>query len=391
MTKRVCIIRQSVYPLDTLVQREAETLLADGFETHVICLPKKAPGDEYKVDEVINGVTVHRIQLKRRKTSKMRYIFEYVLFTFLAGLKLTFLHLRNPFDVIQVNTMPDFLVFAALIPKLLGSKVVVMMYEPVPELWRTMYNSPAPKLILLAEQWALKFSDAAFTVTEQLKETYIARGADGNKITVILNVPENKYLLQDISNQSSLTKNPGFTLICHGAIEKRYGHDTMLDAIALISEKIPDLRLVILGRGSYVDSFLSKRKALKIEDKVDYLGWVSFEEMVHQLQSADVGIVAQESSPYSNLVHTGKMYEYITLGKPVLATRLRSVSAYFGDDAIQYFESGDAESLAEGILDLYNNPSKRQTLVSNAQIKFNEYEWKEQKKKYLAVYQELMP
>ncbi len=387
---RICVIRQSIYPHDILVRREAETLSGMGFETHVICL-QKLESEETKIgDEVINDVIVHRIQLRRKKTSKARYIFDYIRFTLFAAVKLTVLHLRNPFDAIQVNTMPDFLVFATIIPKLLGSKVVVMMYEPVPELWRTLFNSRPPKLVAMVEQWAIAYCDAAFTVTKQLKDTFIARGADGDKITVILNVPETRYLNRDFGTQFHPSKRSGFSLICHGAIEARYGHDTILDAIAKVADKIPDLCLTILGQGSYVDSFLKKIDELNLHENVDYLGWVSLEEMIFHINSADVGIVAQKSSPYSNLVHTGKMYEYIAMGKPVLASRLRSVEAYFGDDAIKYFEPGDADSLAEGILDLYQNPMKCQILVKNSHRLFQKYRWEEQKKKYLTVYQDII-
>jgi glycosyltransferase involved in cell wall biosynthesis len=390
MTKRICVIRQSIYPLELSVRRETETLHNNGYETHIICLEPINHQDNKMGKEVIDGVIVHRIRLQRKKASKARYIIDYTLFTLLAAIKLLILHFRHPFDLIQVNTMPDFLVFATLIPKLFGTKVVVMMQEPVPELWQTLYNSPPPRLITMMEQWALAYSDGVFTVTNELKDTYVDRGADEEKISVILNVPETRFLNIQNDDHPPPRLKSGFSLICHGAIEERYGHDTILDAIAILSEQIPDLRLKILGRGRYVEDFLKKRDELQLDGIVDYLGWVSLRELIHHLHSADVGIVAQKSSPYSNLVHTNKMYEYIAIGKPVLASRLKSVAAYFGDEAIRYFEPGDADSLAEGIIDLYHNPLKCQSLVNNAQSLFEEYRWEKQQEKYLAVFRELI-
>ena len=112
--------------------------------------------------------------------------------------------------------------------------------------------------------------------------------------------------------------------------------------------------------------------------------------MVQELRAADVGIVAQKSSPYSNLVHTGKMYDYLACGKPILASRLKSVEAYFGTEALYYFEPGDARSLANGILDLYQHPAKRQTLAENAQRLYCQYKWDKQKEIYLSVYRSLI-
>jgi glycosyltransferase involved in cell wall biosynthesis len=265
-----------------------------------------------------------------------------------------------------------------------------MMQEPVPELWQTLRGSPPPRILKLIEQSALSYVDAAFTVTEQLKDTLVARGADPGKVSVILNVPESQFLeLKDDVSQSRMDSEH-FTLICHGAIEERYGHETMLEAIALVKPQIPNLRLRILGRGSYLNEFLEHRSRLGLDDCVQYLGWISLPQMIQELRAADVGIVAQKSSPYSNLVHTNKMYEFIAMGKPVLASRLKSVEAYFGQDALCYFEAGVPQSLAEGIWDLYQHPAKRQALVRNSQKLYEQYCWEKQKEIYLSVYRALL-
>jgi glycosyltransferase involved in cell wall biosynthesis len=387
--KRICLIRQSVYPYELCFRREVETLHRAGFEAHVICLDRSEENNRHK-EEIINGVYVHRLPLTRKKTSIARYLYDYLSFSFLAALKVTRLHLRRPFAAIQVNTMPDFLVFATLIPRMLGTKVMVMMQEPVPELWQTLHDTPPPRILTVVEQAALAYAHAAFTVTQQLKDVYVCRGADPKNIYVILNVPDIRLLESEEETVETSPDTEHFTLICHGAIEERYGHDTMLEAVALVRSQIPHLRLRVLGRGSYVDEFLSQRTHLGLEDCVDYLGWVPLSQMVRELRAADVGIVAQKSSPYSNLVHTNKMYEYIAFGKPVLASRLRAVEAYFGDDALHYFKPGDPESLAEGVLELYRHPAQRRRLVENAQRLYDDYKWKKQKETYLSVYRNLL-
>jgi len=389
MPKRICLIRHSVYPYELSFRREVETLHRAGYETHVICLdaPKE---DGRRREEMIDGVHVHRLPLRRKKTGVARYLYDYLSFTLLAAFKVTRLHLRHRFVAIQVNTMPDFLVFATLVPRMLGVKVVAMMQEPVPELWQTLRNTPAPRILEMAEQAALAYAHAALTVTQQLKDVYVSRGADADKIAVILNVPESRFLASQEGTVGPPPDTTRFTLICHGAIEERYGHDTILEAVALVRPQIPNLRLRILGKGSYVDEFLAHRARLELEDCVDFLGWVTLSQMVQELHAADAGIVAQKSSPYSNLVHTNKMYEYIAFGKPVLASRLRSVQAYFGEDALCYFEPGDAESLAQGMLDLYQHPAKGRALVENAWGLYTRYRWEKQKDIYLSVYQTLV-
>jgi glycosyltransferase involved in cell wall biosynthesis len=385
MAKRACIIRQGTYPHDLLVRREAEALRDGGFEVDVICEPLSKD----KVEEVINRVHVYRLPARLKRGGIIPYVTSYIRFFFSAAFKLTTLHLRHRYSLIQVNTMPDFLVFVTLIPRLMGAKVGLFMYEPMPELWATLYNNRLiVRLLQVLQRWAIGYAHVVFAVTQQQKETFVARGANGDKITVILNVPDPRFWEQFVPATTAPKEH--FTLICHGAIEERYGHDTMLQAIERVRAQIPNLCLRILGNGSYRDEFLAQIKARGLETTVQYLGWVPLQQMVEELHNADVGIVAQKSSHYSNLVHTGKMYDFLAFGKPVLASRLGAVRAYFGEDDFRFFEPGDAESLAEGILDLYQHPYRRQVLVENSQRLYRQYKWEKQKEIYLSAYQALM-
>lgn len=386
MIKRGCVIRQDYYPEEKSVHREVIAMSELGLETHVICLRSS----DQAAEEIVNGIHIHRIPLQRKKGSIGRYLYDYLSFFLFAFFKVTALHLRHHFAVIQVNTMPDFLIFATLIPRLLGAKTVIQMHEPTPELWRTM-SGPRLLIFLLEfiEQISLRYAHRAFTVTQQLKETYVSRGAKPDKISVILNVPDTR--LFESSDISPLPSGDDFRIICHGAIEERYGQDTIVEAASLVKDAIPGLRIHILGKGAYVDEILAQIQAMGVQENVRYLGWIPLPQMVMELRQADVGIIAQKSSPYSNLVHTGKMYDYITFGKVVIASRLATVRAYFDENCMCFYQPGNAEDLARAIFALYNNPNKRQELARNAALLYNRsYKWEHQRKIYQDVYRSLI-
>jgi glycosyltransferase involved in cell wall biosynthesis len=381
MGRQVCVVRQNYYPEDLLVRREAEALKEAGFDVDVICISSS----EQLREEVVDGIHVYRLPPQRKKRGIARHLLEYFGFFFLVAIKLTILHLQRPYTLIQVNTMPDFLVFATLIPRLLGAKVTLQMYEPMPELWATRFHfSPLIRLLEVIQQLSLRYAHAAFAVTQQLKASFVARGTDADKITVVLNVPEARFFRAHATERSS-SPDGQFTLICHGAIEQRYGHDTMLEAIHSLRSVIPNIRLRILGKGSYVEEFLAQIEAQDLKDHVQYLGYVPLPQLVEELRKADVGIVAQKSSPYSNLVHTGKMYDYLHFNKPVLASRLRAVSAYFDEKSLCYFTPGDAEDLARAIRYLYEHPEAREMFARNAHRLYNRYRWERQRMAYIAV------
>ena len=127
-----------------------------------------------------------------------------------------------------------------------------------------------------------------------------------------------------------------------------------------------------------------------LEEHVQYLGWLDMPSLVQELCRADVGIVAQKSSPYSNLVHTNKMYEYMILEKPVIASRLSSTARYFGDDAVEYFEPGSPESLAEALIALHDDAGRRRSMVARSTELCRTHAWAAQKEIYLAGYRELL-
>src|SRR5437763_3819608 len=285
---RVCIVRQTDF-YEPPVQRAAEALVRTGFDVEVLCMrdprrPRRA---------VFNDVVITSLPASLGKSSKFRYAFDYAWFFLLAAGTLTARHLRRPYAVVQVNTMPDFLVYAAAVPKLLGSRVVVYMNEPTPELFETLYGSQRLKRALeRAEQGALRFADRAVTVTERLKRRYVERGADPKRLTVVLNGADPGIRLAEWSPPATSEKKNEFTVICHGAIEDRYGQDTIVRAAHLLRDELPDLRVIVTGRGSFVPEMLRLMEELDLQEVIRFEGWVSRPRLNDFLYEADVGIVA---------------------------------------------------------------------------------------------------
>jgi glycosyltransferase involved in cell wall biosynthesis len=381
---RVCIVRQvDVY--EPMIRREAEALAEAGFEVEVICMRSADRARR----EVINGVTVTSMPTSRTKGSKVRYLVDYASFFALAGGTLALRHLRRPYSAVQVNTMPDFLVFAAAVPWLLGSRVVAYMHEPSPELAETVYGPGRTVRVLAAvEQRVLRFADHSIAVTSELKQRFVERGARGEDISVVLNCVDPKSMRAGWTPPDA-PPDGTFTLVCHGTIEERYGQFTIVDAVRLARERLPDLRVVFTGRGSGVDELRRRITAAGLDDVVRFEGWVSEARLNDILHSASAGIVAQESSPYSHLVQTNKMVDYWIFGLPVIASRLRSVAGMYDDSVLEYFEPGDATALADAMVRLHDDPERRAELAANGIRAHERFGWAVQKSAYLDVFAHL--
>jgi glycosyltransferase involved in cell wall biosynthesis len=390
--QKVCIVRHGYYPSDPRLKKEAAALVDKGLHVDVVCL--KRP--EEKARETIAGVRVYRINIQHLRKGILRYIFEYSAFFCLATFKLCRLYFCNRYDFIQVNTLPDFLVFVSLIPKLFGARVILDLHEPTPELWNSKfkYNKFMFNTITFFEQISIQYADRAITVSKQMRNNFISRGASPSKISVILNVPDDREFNPDFF-EFKLNRHPDkqFTLITHGAIMKRYGQDLAIEAVALLKEKIPSIRLDILGYGDYVSELKDLVRRLKLENYVHFHGFVPFDKMIAIINNSDIGLVPVEKNDYSVLVHTNKMFEYIAMKKPVIISRIKAVEEFFGaDDAcLKYFKPGDKEDFANCVIELYNNPKTRQKMVENALAKFRSVSWDVTKEEYCSLFTNYQP
>lgn len=382
---RACILRQND-DYDVAVQREAEALAGAGFDVEVLC--QRAGGVPRRT--LVNGVRVIRLPVNRSGGGRVGKAFAYGRFFLLAAGYLSIQHIRRPYAVVQASSMPDFLVFAALVPKLLGSKIVAKMQEPTPELATTIFGPTLLTGVLARiEQWAIRFADHTVTVTDQLKQRYVERGAAPASITVVLNCADPDTLLPDRWHPPATIKS-GFAVVCHGTIEDRYGQDTIIGAASLLRDEMPDLRVTIIGSGSGTGEMLRAIADHGLRDVVRFEGWVSQDRLREILWLADIGIVAQKASPYSHLVHTNKMVDYWIFGLPVIASRLKAVSELYDARFIEYFEPGDAAGLAAAIRRLRQHPERLEELAENGKLAQLRNGWATQRIAYLGVFEDLL-
>ncbi|MEZ4501046.1 MAG: glycosyltransferase family 4 protein [Dehalococcoidia bacterium] len=389
--RRACVVRHSYYPSELNLKREAEALRDEGFDVSVICLRR----EDEPSRETVEGVEVYRMPVGHRRGAIPRYLLEYNFFFVLATFRLLMLHVRRRVSVVQINTMPDYLVFVALLPRLTGARVVLHVHEPMPELFGTLFPgrkyAPLVAAIRFSERISIAFADRVLTVTEQMKQRLVERGADASKITVILNVPDTRVIRASETDAVVPSSDEAPYILTHGAIEERYGPDVIVRAMALLREDLPELEFHLLGAGDYVEELLALVANLGVSERVRYLGFVPHATMIAEVSHTVAGIVPMQSNPYSNLVHTNKMYEYIELGRPVIASRLDSVAAYFGDDAIAYFTPGDPADLARRVRETVADPEAAQRRAARAREVYAGIRWDHERERYLEVYRGLVP
>jgi glycosyltransferase involved in cell wall biosynthesis len=386
---RIGVIRQFYFPCDTRVRREVHALASAGHEVDVICM--RRPGQP--LYERSGSVAVYRVPLVHKRGGPLRYLFEYVSFPLAAFLCAGALALRRRWDVVQVNTLPDWLVFAAIVPRLLGARVLLDLHECMPEFFATKFRAspshPAVRLLARLEQASIRFADRAITCTEQMRGAFVARGAQGEKIEVILNSADEEIF--DPQRYPPTGSGPDrFVLLSHGSIEERYGLDTAIRAVARLAGEIPGLRLEIFGEGAYLGELQELAQQLGIEDRVFFSdGLVPLDDLLRAIAAADAGLVAMKRDSFRDLTHTNKMFDFISMRRPVIVSRTASVEAYFDESCFQLFDSEDDRDLARAIRGLHADAGLQERLVRRAAEVNEPYRWPRQRELYRHVVERL--
>jgi len=379
--RKICIIRLGYFPSDPRIFKEVRALSDAGYSVDVVCL--RGAGQSFI--EVIDGVRVYRLPIQTHRGSIPWSLFIYGLSLSMVTVVVTILHFWRRYDLFQVNTMPDALVFTTSIPRLLGAKVLLDMHEPIPELWITKYGekrlSALLKLLILIEQRAIKYADRVITVNERVRKRFIERGANGQKIDVIRNVPEEIFF----KNTNSYKLQKEFTLITHGTIVERYGHEVIIRALPLLRNEISNLKVYIVGDGDCKNKIINLSKQLGCSDLISFSGYVPLAQVSQYILRSDVGLVSLLMNPFSDLCQPNKLFEYVALRKPVIASRLKAIEESFDDSCVLFFEPGNPEDLARCILELYSNPNKGKTLAENAYRRYESVKWEKTKNVYLKI------
>jgi glycosyltransferase involved in cell wall biosynthesis len=114
------------------------------------------------------------------------------------------------------------------------------------------------------------------------------------------------------------------------------------------------------------------------------------EEIYEIIQSSDIGVVPYKSDDFMNLALSTKLFEYAASGLPVVASRLRSIEAFFDEDSVRYAEPESPEDLAAKIAQLCAKPELRKSQVECARIAHSKVSSDVMGRQYLDLIQKLL-
>ena len=386
--RRAAVLLYSHFPADPRPRRAAEALIREGVSIDLLCLQEN---DNEPKRETIEGVNVWRVPLKRRRGGKITYLAQYFAFISIAFLWLAFRSLKRRYHVVHVHNMPDILVFSALIPRILGAKIILDLHDPMPELMRTIFKLPenglSVRLLKQLEKWSLSFADAVLTVNLACKKIYTSRSCPAEKIQVVLNSPEDDiFSLESPTIQTPNGTHPHapFIILYHGSLVERNGFDLAVDALEMTKKVIPEARLMVCGTATpFFDRVMASVEKRGLQEAVDYGGARNRHQMVEAIRRCDLGIIPNHRSIFTEINTPTRIFEYLALGKPVIAPRASGIQDYFGDNDLIFFELGDPVDLAHKIEFAFFHRNEVKEIVKRGQKIYLNHTWPQEKTRFL--------
>ena len=318
---------------------------------------------------------------------------------------LNFLWVLWIMDVARKESL-DFLVSSNIriaIPTILASKIlkipmVLDLQENNPEAVRARgmtsvahYIVRNPKLVFMLEQLCVRMSSHVWVVVEERVKGLLVWGVKERKISVVSNCPDLESM-NTMQETDSPRDGADFALIYVGRVEKLRGLDLILRSMPYILKESNEVKLLIVGDGFDRTRMEDLVSELGIKDHVVFTGWIDFHKVPAWIKKADVGIIFNHVNEFTNTTIPNKLFDYMALGLPVLATDMKPVRRIVEQEKCGVIVplNSSYEAVADTILELKNSPEKRIEMGKNGRnAVLRRYNWDVEFREVLSTFDRL--
>ena len=383
-SKRISMLAYSFYESDNRVMRYAEALADRGDSVDVIALAKDSAMEKR---EAIQGVNVLRVQRRQRnEKGKFAYLSRLLRFFFKSSVVMSWEHLRNPYHVVHVHNVPDFLVFAAWLPKLMGARIILDIHDILPEFFESKFRESGDhewylERLLAIEKASCNFAHHVIISNHLWHQKLVSRSVEASHCSVVLNHVDTTIFYRRARTRS----DDKLIAIFPGGLQFHQGLDIAIRAFSHITREFPQSEFHIYGDGTMKEPWMQLVRDLGLQKHVFFFAPLPIREVAEKIANADVGVVPKRADSFGNEAYSTKIMEFMSQGIPVVASRTKIDTFYFKDSAVTFFESGNSEELAAKIIALFRDPKHAALLGSEAQQYVAQNSWEDKKQEYFNI------
>jgi glycosyltransferase involved in cell wall biosynthesis len=236
---------------------------------------------------------------------------------------------------------PDVIIgFSSIISNLWGAIYAKGEHIPYIYYWYDIVhtlNVPKPfgLIAILIEKIIIRRSTAILVINEALKDYIIEFGADPSITEVIPGGIDQKRFNPDKFDSKKIRSEFGFgdgdlVLFFMGWIYKFSGLDRVIIELYNSGEAASKIKLLIVGEGDYYQRLRSLVQEYSLEDRVIMTGKRPYEDIPGLIAASDICLLPAVDNEIMRYIVPIKMYEYLSMNKPVISTELQGILKEFG-------------------------------------------------------------
>jgi glycosyltransferase involved in cell wall biosynthesis len=380
---RIAMVAYSFYETDNRVLRYASALAKRGDSVDVFALRHVGQ----LAEEVIEGVHVHRLQIRIvNEKSRFSYLWRICQFLLRTMMQVAKQEKKGRYDLIHVHSVPDFLVFSALIPRLRGTPVILDIHDILPEFYTSKFASGEKsgifRLLVGIERASARFASHVIIANHIWRDRLISRSVASGKCTVVMNYPDPSIFTRRGPSRPTKEK---FLMLYPGTLMTHQGLDIAIRAFAKISKQAPQAVFQIYGSGPSTGELMQLIKKLGVEGKVSMHAGCPLREIAHIMETVDLGIVPKRKDNFGNEAFSTKTLEFMAMGVPVIVSDTTIDKYYFNESVVKFFRSGDDDDLARCMLEMIEDSETRKLQIENANRFIKTFDWDARQHEYFEL------
>jgi glycosyltransferase involved in cell wall biosynthesis len=194
------------------------------------------------------------------------------------------------------------------------------------------------------EKANIQNADSVFVINKGLRDYVIQMGGNPDNIFIITAGVDLERFYPSVDG-SAIRRANGITE--DDTLLFFMGHLYPFSGLKEVAESLrasgtSHTKLMIVGDGGIYHELLKMSSERELREKMVMVGKVPFEDVPRYLAAADICLLpAYRNATMENIVPI-KMYEYLAMGKPIIATRLPGIIKEFGfDNGVCYIDRAE--------------------------------------------------
>ncbi len=235
--------------------------------------------------------------------------------------------------------------FCFVLSRFFGSKLVLERSEhPLKDYRNNLAGRISGKFKVALE---IKFCDAIFCISEYLVKFYSTRGVEVRKLLKVPSMVD----INRFNNDFILPVNFKYICYCGSLTVVKDGVDILIKSFAKIASVFKYINLLLVGKADTIEDEVYFRKlvsGLELKHRIIFTGKLPRNAIPAYMCNAEILVLARPSGIVADAGFPSKLTEYLSTGKPVIATKVGEIPEYLTDyENIFLAEPDSVESFAE--------------------------------------------